>query len=316
MRSKTSPLVLAGMVAVLGAVSAGCGTQAASAPKPTPLAVVNGQAITQSEWQAAVATTDILQGAKLPTTTAAKKQQVTELAQQAAVNQWALHNHIITAKTASQEASAFVSQNVASMLGGSSKIAAALKPYHVTESQVQSFLTQEMILQAAFSKATAKITSLPKGTGTAYYNAHKSQFVTPAQAEVRMILVKTQAEAQKLLGEIKAGSSFSALAKKYSLDPSKAQGGSLGWVDLGAQSGFVPAFYQEMDKLKAGQYGIAHTQFGWHVIEVQALKPSAQQSYATVKSQVQQSLLQQKKNAAFTAFVTGLMKKARVTYHD
>ena len=313
MLAKQNRMVVLGLTTAIAMGVAGCGAQAA--PTAKPLAVVNGQNITPSDWHAAVATTDLLQGTKLPTTTAAKKQQVTELAQQVAVDQWAVKNHVISNKKASQEASTFIKKNVTATLGGSSKVAASLKKYHITSSQMQSFLTQEMILQAAFTKKTSSISSLPKGTGTAFYKAHPSYFVSPTKAEVRMILVKTQSEANKLLGEIKKGASFSALAKKYSLDPSKSKGGSLGWVPLGAQSGFVPAFYQEMDKLKPGQYGIAHTQFGWHVIEVQAIKKGSLQSYSTVKSQIQQTLLQQKKNQVFTAFVKGLMKKSKVTYH-
>lgn len=312
-RIRTTVLVLTG---VLATGLAGCGSAAKTSSSSTskPLVKVNGQTITESQWQAAVATTDILQGTNLPTNSSAKKQQLTILAQQVVVNQWALAHHVITAKKASEEAGAYISQNITQTLGGTKGLDAALSQHHLSEAAMKEFLTQEMVLRAAYDKETASVTSLPKGTASKFYSQHTSLFATPAQAKVRMILVKSQTQADQLLAEIQHGASFSALAKKYSLDPSGKQGGSLGWVDLGPQSNFVPHFYEEMDKLKPGQYGIAHTRYGYHIIEVQALKAASTQPYASVKSQIVQTLLQQQKSQVFQTFINGLMKHARVKY--
>lgn len=291
---------------------AGCGKQQAAAPKP--FAVVNGQALTPADWQIAVSATDMIQGITLPTDAASKKSQESELVQQAAVEQWGLKHGVVTKSQAQKQASQFINQTMAQIFGGSSGLSSQLKSHHLTAAEFDTFVTQQMELQAVFNKETASVQSLPAGTGLSFYKSHSSLFVSPTKAEVRMILVHTDAEAKKLLAEIQKGASFSALAKKYSLDPgSRQQGGSLGYVDLGPQSGFVPQFYKVMDTLKAGQYGIAHTQYGYHVIEVQKIVPGTLQPYSAVKSQVDANLLQNKKDAVFQAFAAKVVAKSHVT---
>lgn len=302
------------MVAGFSAAIAGCGTTAqATQPHAKVLALVNGHKITQTDWQSAVNATEMIQGAALPSGKTAEKSQVQQLAQQMVVEQWALKHHLTTPQQAASQAKTFVNQTLMSSLGGKSGLGKALAQHHLTAAELQQFLTQQMELEAAFTKQTASITSLPKGTGQQFYNTHHSLFVSPKQAQVRMILVKTNSLAQKLLGEIKKGASFSALAKKYSQDPtSRANGGSLGLVPLGSQSGFVPGFVKVMDSLKPGQYGIAHTRYGYHIIQVQKIVPPSLQPYSTVKSQIQQNLLQSKKNQVFQTFLKKLQAGAHI----
>ena len=66
---------------------------------------------------------------------------------------------------------------------------------------------------------------------------------------------------------IDAGADFARLARASSDDKAAAaEGGSLGWVSPGTM---VPAFEEEMDKLKPGEMSKPFiTQFGWHIVQV------------------------------------------------
>ena len=66
---------------------------------------------------------------------------------------------------------------------------------------------------------------------------------------------------------INAGADFASLARASSDDKAAAaEGGSLGWVSPGVM---VPAFEEEMDKLKPGEISRPFlTQFGWHIVQV------------------------------------------------
>ena len=66
---------------------------------------------------------------------------------------------------------------------------------------------------------------------------------------------------------INAGADFARLARASSDDKAAAaEGGSLGWVSPGTM---VPAFEEEMDKLKPGEMSKPFiTQFGWHIVQV------------------------------------------------
>ena len=53
----------------------------------------------------------------------------------------------------------------------------------------------------------------------------------PTGSELRIIIVSSQSEAEKILRRLQAGEDFAALARQNSLDPSASDGGSLGRVD-------------------------------------------------------------------------------------
>jgi len=87
-----------------------------------------------------------------------------------------------------------------------------------------------------------------------------------AQATARHILVKTEEECNKLIGQIEGGSDFAALAKEHSLCPSGKQGGSLGTFGRGQM---VPEFDKACFEGEVGKVqGPIQTQFGFHVLEV------------------------------------------------
>lgn len=66
---------------------------------------------------------------------------------------------------------------------------------------------------------------------------------------------------------INTGDDFASLARASSDDKAAAaEGGSLGWVSPGMM---VPAFEEEMNKLKPGEISKPFlTQFGWHIVQV------------------------------------------------
>ncbi len=80
------------------------------------------------------------------------------------------------------------------------------------------------------------------------------------------ILVKGEGNAKELLDKIKAGESFSELAKKYSECPSGKRGGELGWFGRGRM---VREFEKAaFDGAKGSVVGPVKTQFGWHLVKI------------------------------------------------
>lgn len=79
------------------------------------------------------------------------------------------------------------------------------------------------------------------------------------------ILVKTEEQADSILNELKNKADFADLARKFSLCPSKRQGGDLGWFERGMM---VPEFEQAAFSAKVNSPVKVKTQFGWHVIMV------------------------------------------------
>ena len=125
-----------------------------------------------------------------------------------------------------------------------------------------------------------------------FYEKNKDiYFRTTPQIKARHILVRSKAEAEKLINELKGlkgkalEEKFAALAKKYSIGPSKINGGELGWFN---PKQMVPAFAKAAEELKPGEITLkpVHTRFGWHVILVEGKKNNNYLPYEQVKPQI------------------------------
>ncbi len=87
-----------------------------------------------------------------------------------------------------------------------------------------------------------------------------------SKARARHILVKSQAECEKLKKEIEGGADFAEKARKHSLCPSGKSGGDLGEFGPGQM---VPEFDKVVFSAEVGTVqGPVKTQFGFHLVEV------------------------------------------------
>lgn len=80
------------------------------------------------------------------------------------------------------------------------------------------------------------------------------------------ILVQTQDKADYIYDEICKGKDFAALAKEYSICPSAANGGDLGFFSKGEM---VEEFEKAAFSMKTGDVSRpVRTGFGYHIIKV------------------------------------------------
>lgn len=111
---------------------------------------------------------------------------------------------------------------------------------------------------------------------------------------VRHILVPTEEQAKAIIAKLKAGGNFEELAKQDSKDPGSASnGGDLDWA---TPTVFVKPFSDAMISLKKGQITETpvKTQFGYHVIKVDDIRPVKIPEMDTVKKQIIEGLEQKK----------------------
>lgn len=123
----------------------------------------------------------------------------------------------------------------------------------------------------------------------------------PTEYRARHILVKTEAEAKKVIADLGKKAKFEDLAKKLSQDPGSAKnGGQLDWSDRGA---FVKEFSDAMAALKKGETTKApvKTQFGWHVIRLEDVREQKLPPLDTVRTEIVRQLQQQRVRDAITA---------------
>jgi peptidyl-prolyl cis-trans isomerase C len=111
---------------------------------------------------------------------------------------------------------------------------------------------------------------------------------------VRHILVGTEEEAKSIIAKLKAGSNFGDLAKAESKDTGSANnGGDLDWATPAA---FVKPFSDAMVNLEKGQLTETpvKTQFGYHVVQVDDIRPVTIPQIDAVRKQIIEGLEQRK----------------------
>jgi peptidyl-prolyl cis-trans isomerase C len=139
----------------------------------------------------------------------------------------------------------------------------------------------------------------------AAYDKAKAQPMEP-EYHAHHILVKTEAEANKLIAELGSKKAkFEDLAKKYSKDPGSAKnGGALDWSDRRA---FVPEFSDALASLKKGEITKkpVKTQFGYHIIRLDDTRTPELPPLEAVRGEIVKQLQQQRVRDAITAARTG-----------
>ena len=126
-------------------------------------------------------------------------------------------------------------------------------------------------LAAQKSYVTALLAKVEKDAATdeavlAHYNENKEKYQRP-MVRARHILVKDEALANDISGQLAAGGDFAALAREHSEDRgSKAKGGELPWA---TRDRWVPEFAEAAFATDVGSTTKPiKTKFGYHIIEV------------------------------------------------
>ena len=126
----------------------------------------------------------------------------------------------------------------------------------------------------------------------AYYDSVKERYIEPEQRHARHILIQgNDAAAKQQADEVyalatKPGADFAALAKQYSKDAGSAgQGGDLGFAE---KSFFVAPFANALFAMQPGEVkGPVKTEFGWHVIKLEAIQPGKAKGLDEVRADLE-----------------------------
>jgi foldase protein PrsA len=190
----------------------------------------------------------------------------------------------------------------------------ALKSSGMTLDQLKSEIKNQLVTQKLVESLSAN-QKVSDADIQAYYNKNKARFFRkPAKRSSHILFKSTDtATADKVLKMLQAGTiKFAAAAKKYSIDVATAsKGGDLGWPT----TPLLPEYQTALDALKKGQMSdVVQTTSGLNIILVTDERGGAQQPLSEVKSQIEQTLIQQARSNAYQQFLNDLRKKAKIEY--
>jgi foldase protein PrsA len=175
-------------------------------------------------------------------------------------------------------------------------------------------VNERIRVQVLAGKLTRKIQSSAAPVTDAqiqsYYNRNKAQFALPERRDVELVLTRTKAQAEAAKQAAQSGTSWAAVAKKYSTDAaSKATGGVLRGVSQGQQD---RAFDQAAFTAKKGQIvGPVRGQFGWYVVRVTAITPARQTPLSDAGAQIRAVLQQQGQQQKMATFLRDFQTRWR-----
>lgn len=141
------------------------------------------------------------------------------------------------------------------------------------------------------------------------------------QSHVRHILIRpgenrsdedARALAQKIWQQLHSGASFADLARQYSDDSSKENGGDIGWISPGDT---LPEFERVVNQLKPGEMSQpVRTPFGWHIIELLDRRNSADSPEA-MEEIARRQIHARKAEQAYTTWLRRLRDESYVEIH-
>ncbi|HVG19666.1 MAG TPA: peptidylprolyl isomerase [Blastocatellia bacterium] len=131
------------------------------------------------------------------------------------------------------------------------------------------------------------------------------------EARVAEEMNKRRARAAAILGRLKAGADFAALARENSDDPgSRDRGGDLG---LFTRSTHTAKFDEAAFALKPGQVsGLIETEYGYHIIKVAERKPERVRSFDEVRASIEQQVRARKLAEHLTRWLEARRREADI----
>lgn len=169
---------------------------------------------------------------------------------------------------------------------------------------------KEFVLkQYSINKLLSNI-SATEGEVSKFYEDNKEQFKMPESARASHILVEEEEKAKEIVDEINGGLSFEDAARKYSICPSKDNGGDLGEFTKGKM---VPEFEEVAFSIEEGKLSEpVKTQFGYHIIKVQYKKEASTRTLEEVKDQISQQIVAMKQQEKYLNKTEELRNKYEV----
>jgi len=204
---------------------------------------------------------------------------------------------------------------------------------HLTDEQLQQALAAQGLTKEAYRtqvreeiqkaqlinrEIRGKVNVTPEEVER-YYNAHLSEYSTPARIQLAHILFHldpnatsdqisaTTAKAEELRARIKKGADFAEMAKEYSDDPSGKNGGDLGWFKPGQM---LDELEKAAEKLQVGEVSDpVRTRAGIHLIKLEAREDASHENLGELQDQIKQQLYNAALEDRFQKWLTEELRK-------
>ncbi len=175
-----------------------------------------------------------------------------------------------------------------------------LKAYY--DQNKNSFIAPEQMKVSYISLDAASMQDKVKVSEediSAYYDQHKSSYGQPERKNYSVIQLKTEAEANAALDELKKGADFATLAKEKSTDIiSRRTGGELGWLEPETTADEL----KQANLTEKGQLsGVVKSSVGFLIVRLNDIEPEKVKPLSEVHDAIAKQVQQEKAVDAYYA---------------
>lgn len=281
---------------------------------PDPIADVNGDTITRTEFENAIRALEARAGQPVP---AEQRDQVLrdlldDLVAYRLLRQEAVRRQLTVPDAAIDERM----QTLRAQFPSNAAFERALKAQQMTVEKLRDDARTDLLVDQLLEQEVASQIEVKPSDVSAFYEKNPDRFQQPESMRASHILVavppnaddatraKARARAQEALKAARAGQDFAQLARRYSQDASAQQGGDLGFFPRGQM---VPAFDQAAFALEVGQISdLVETEFGFHVIKALEKRPPRTVPFVEAAPQIQAYLENEQRREKGRALVDQL----------
>lgn len=136
----------------------------------------------------------------------------------------------------------------------------------------------------------------------------------------QFVVLADQAVAKDVIAQARAGTPFDALARKYSIVPSKENGGEMPWVSFktpvvdGKTRGVPVDVARVLAQLPVGGVAPQPVQSGqaWVVVRLEDKRPMKVQSFSEVKDQIRRQIIAESMDTGAAKLVKSLVQSATI----
>lgn len=192
----------------------------------------------------------------------------------------------------------------------------------LTLDQYKAELETDLYMDQIIKKVIEPKIQVPENEALDYYEKNKNKFTSQEKVRASIILLKFnpskgKAGEQKILkkfesilDQLRNGTDFAAMAKKFSQDSLASKGGDLGFF---TRKQMLPAFSNRAFKMKTGEISdIFRTGHGFHVLKVTDRKPAGTSPFEEEKKKITNFLKQKKSSKATQDYIEALKKQAKI----
>lgn len=191
-----------------------------------------------------------------------------------------------------------------------------LAEFGVSEDDILQEVSRQQAIARLFREVTQKsVDSVTTADARAAYDEDPAAFAVPERRRLANIVVATEAEALSVLGSLKKGTAFGAVARKRSLDDAtSSKGGVIGTV-LAAE---LDSTYAEaaFAATTGALFGPVKSQYGWNVGKVLRVVPATPQAFDKVEADAIDALRSERAMGTWRDWLATLIKDADVEYAD